>query len=161
MQWHQLITNGLESIQIPVLPSSVQRRAEFRRDIGCHRDTTIAALPKESADRGIFTGQLTKFFGNRNTRGKRTRQIASSILNTNNVRQFRKPRHRRDRHVNDRSTGNIINDNGKIDRFDNHLVVQIQPVLSRLVVIRRYNQRSVCPSVLGMLRQFDRFGCRI
>ena len=72
--------------------------------------------------------------------------------------QLEEPRHRRDRHVDDRARRDVVDDDRDADRVVHRLEVLVEPFLGRLVVVGRDDEKRVGARLLGVLGELDRLG---
>src|SRR5665809_142652 len=66
-----------------------------------------------------------------------TRPMLAVILHPYDVVELGQPRHGVDRHVDHAAPGDVVDDNRNVGAVVDRLVVQIEPILRGLVVIRR------------------------
>lgn len=117
----------------------------------------MPATSQKGNGRPVLAGHLAEICINRQPCGDRAAQILGRILDPNNIRQFGKPGHRRNGHIDHRPAWNVVDDDRQTAFVMDGLVVQIETFLGRLVVIRCNHKGRIGAGCLGMLRQFDRF----
>ena len=127
-----------------------QFRAEAGRDIRGHRNAAVPAGGHRRERRHVFARKLDKVRAHRVPLARHAADVAGRVLDADDVGQFGKPLHRVDRHVDDASRGNVVDDDRNSDRVVDGLEVLVEAFLRRLVVIGRDDQNGVRAALLGV-----------
>src|SRR3569623_1780883 len=128
-----------------------------RRNVGSHRDHALAAEQNEFARRGVVASIdiQTLAAALQNVAG--TIEIAGGVLDADDIGNRRQPLHRLGQYVTGGAARHVVEYLRYGHRLGDGLVVQIKAFLSRLVVIRRYQQARIGPTFLGEASEFDGF----
>ena len=157
MQWRQPVLNGDRVFHPAYGPCVMHIGTQTWRDIRRDADAAMPARGEEGHRHVILARKLTEIGATGQTLVDRAGQIARRVLHAHDVFVLRQARHRFNAHVNDTASGNVVNDDWNIDRISDRGVVQKHPLLRRLVIIWRHDQRRVRAGFLGVTGQFDRF----
>jgi hypothetical protein len=84
--------------------------------------------------------------------------VAGGVLDADDIGKFGQPLHCVDRHVDDATRRNIVDDDRNPDRVIDGLEVLVEPFLRRLVVIGRDHEDGVRAGLFSVERERDRFG---
>ena len=87
----------------------------------------------------------------------RAGEIAGRVLDAGDILQFVQPFHRVDRHIDNRTRRNIVDDDGKTNGIVDRLEMAVEALLRRLIVIGRDDEKAVGAGAFRETRQFDRF----
>ena len=158
MQRHQLVLDFQRRGIVPRKAERLHLAQQLGRDIRGDRDTANATLGVEPVRCGILARELDKIRPAQHPLVTDPRQIAGGILDTDDARQLGQLRHGFGQHINDRTAGDIVDDDrqtaGLVDRGE----MRDQTGLGRLVVIGRDNQNRIGTDAFGVFGQTDAFG---
>lgn len=158
MHGQQTILDRQRLAHPAVTPCAMHIRALPRCHIRRYRNAPMSARRQEREHRMILARQLAEIRPARPPRMQRPAQIRRRVLHPHNIGMPRQPRHRLHAHIHHAARRYVVDDHRKIGRVRNRHEMQIQPLLRRLVVIRRHRHHRVRPTRPGMPRQTYRFG---
>ena len=115
----------------------------------------MTTVGHEAQRRGILARQQVELRPHRKALLRGTCEVRGRILHPDDVLQREAARHGLDRHVDDRAGGNVVDDDGDIDRVVDRLVVLVEAFLGRLVVIGRDDQHCIGADLGGILGELD------
>ena len=128
----------------------------FRRDIGRHRDHAHAALGVVAEVAGVIARDQVELPADIGPHPADPSQVASGVLDADDVRMGRQPGHGLVRHVHARPPGHVVQQHRQLDRLGNGLEMLRQTRLRGPVVIGGDDQGAVGADGLGEARQLDR-----
>ena len=159
MKIDQTRIDRLRRLHVTGLPGIVHVGKRLRGDVRGHRDGAMATAGKIGKRRRVLAGQLRETVAQRVQDARRAADLGGRVLDPGNVRERRV-------HANeigivdpdDRAAGNVIDDDGDVDRLGDGRQLAVQPFRRRLVVIGADDQHAVGTGIGGMARQAHRLG---
>ncbi len=155
VQGHQLVLQFQRAGIVPRQCGVLEFGAELRRDIGGDRNAAMPAVGVIAKGRGILARKLDEIRAAGDALLRNAGDVAGCVLHPRDARQFRQGAHGFGRHVDDRTAGDVIDDDRDIAGIVDSGVMRNQPALRRLVVIGRDNQRTVRADLFGELHKPD------
>ncbi len=157
MDRRQLVLQVARLAEIAGKTGGLEHSAQARRNIGSHRNTARSAMGHETERGQVLPGKLNKILATGETLPRHPADVVGRILDADDIRQFRQPRHGLDRHVDHAAARNVVDNNRDLDGIVQRLEVLIEPLLGRLVIIGRHHQCGVRAHLPGMLAEPNGF----
>src|SRR5258706_9357927 len=157
MQRHQVFMKRKRFVIVACETGALEIRAKPWRHVRRNGNAPMSSMGHESERRCVFARELVELFAKRqallaNAHGRRR-----CVLHACDVRKLKEPSHRRDRHVDDATGGNVVDQDRNAYRIVDGLEVLIKPFLRRLVIIRRDDQHRACPRFPSVASQRNGF----
>ena len=121
----------------------------------------MAAMRQERQGIGILTGQLAELRPAGGIGQERPHDVGGRVLHAHDVGQARQTAHGLGRHVDHGAAGDVVDDQGQLDRVMDRPKVGVETLLRRLVVVGGHHQGRVGARPLGVPGQADRLFGRV
>ena len=156
MQRRQPVLVGERGGEVAGQARRLELRAQFRGDVGRHRNAAVAAMRHQGERRRVLAGELHEVGSHGVALQACARQVGGGVLDADDVVAIvEELLHRLHAHVDDGARRDVVDDERDGDRVGHRLEMRIEAALARLVVIGRDHQHRVGAGRLRMLRQLD------
>src|SRR5690606_32316641 len=115
MQGHEAIVQAPYLDHIRLLPGLVQTRAKPWRYVRGYGNAPVAALGEEGHHRRVLAGELIELLSALLARATGPHEVGRCVLYTDDPRQLRQAPHGLRSHIDDRASGDIVDEDRDID----------------------------------------------